>query len=111
MSTRADRKLLAVRFPLAFAPTGGKRLKTPLKIGIETDLIDWGVTDLAGFPLSAHRIQAAVRSYKAGPRYQKALAKGGARIDLDGKPCGYVSTRHQEQAQRLIAAMDREEAA
>lgn len=109
MSTRSDRRLLAERYPLAFTPTGGKRQKRPLQIGIETDLIDRGVYDYAGEPLSAYRIQGAVKSYKAGPKYTRAISRGGVRIDLDGRPCGYVSTRHQEQARRLIAAMGREE--
>lgn len=105
MSSRTDRKLLAIRYPLTFSPTGGKHQKRPLKIGIIEDLIQRGVFDADGWALTPDRIHAAVNSYKAGPRYTKAIAKGGPRYDLDGQPCGYVSERHRAEAQRKVDAM------
>lgn len=103
MSARTDRRLLAQQYPLAFSrPTKGVR-KQALKLGIIEDLIQRGVMDEDGWPMSSDRITAAANDFKHGPRYAHALARGGFRYDLDGQPCGYVSRRVMEQqAERIV---------
>jgi ProP effector len=102
---RADRHLLAEQYPLAFSASGGGRMKKPLSGDIAEDLIQRGIVDENGDYLPPCRIRAAVNRYMVGPKYTYALAQGGARIDLDGQPCGEVSERKRERALQKLKAM------
>lgn len=105
MGSRANRHLLAAQYPLAFVPAGGGWRKKVLKHGIVADLVQRGVLGDDGYPLAREQIEAAVMDYKAGAKFCWALARGGFRYDLDGKPCGHVSRRLMEQAAARIERM------
>lgn len=104
MPNLSDRRLLSDQYPLCFSPSGRGYRKKPLKNGIEQDLLERGLFDLAGNRLGLERITAAVRKYRFGAKYLFALAAGGARCDLDGKPYGRVHPASQEAARNRIAA-------
>lgn len=105
MNPRTLRRLLAEQYPLAFVPSNGGHRKIPLKHGIVSDLFQRGVTGEDGYPLTRDEIESAVMDYRAGAKYCWALARGGLRFDLDGKPYGYVSRRLMEQASERIKRM------
>jgi sRNA-binding protein len=96
---------LAARFPSAFVadPVQSHR---PLKIGIGNDLV------AAGFP--AREANAALKTYTGRPAYQRVVATGGYRVDLDGNAAGEVTDgqrRYAEARTRRLEARQSAEAA
>ncbi len=83
------------RFPGIFAQEAWHEYK-PLKIGIHLDIIAAGV-------VSGTEARLALRAYVNRRQYQAALAAGGTRYDLDGRPSGEVRTDAQEFARKSIA--------
>lgn len=81
----------------------------PLKVGALNDLMqDISARNLT---IGAGVLKAAIASYTRRIRYQKALAAGGARYDLNGEPCGEITPeQQQEAADALKKAKDKPEA-
>lgn len=81
----------------------------PLKVGVLDDLMqDISARNLA---IGAGVLRGVLASYTRRIRYQKALAAGGARYDLNGQPCGEVTPeQQQEAADALKKAKDKPEA-
>lgn len=81
----------------------------PLRVGVLDDLMqDISARNLT---IGAGVLKAAIASYTRRIRYQKALAAGGARYDLNGQPCGEVTPeQQQEAADALKKAKDKPEA-
>ncbi|EOV0288022.1 ProQ/FINO family protein [Salmonella enterica] len=68
----------------------------PLRVGVLDDLMqDISARNLT---IGAGVLKAAIASYTRRIRYQKALAAGGARYDLNGQPCGEVTPEQQQEA-------------
>lgn len=68
----------------------------PLKVGALDDLMqDINARNLT---IGAGVLKAAIASYTRRIRYQKALAAGGARYDLNGQPCGEITPEQQQEA-------------
>src|SRR5712672_3211197 len=89
-------ELLAELFPQTFIAEKWQQHK-PLKIGIDSDLVERGV-------LTAAECARVLGRYCCGRRaYQVALAGGGPRFDLDGQPSGEVTIAEQEAAKAAIA--------
>ncbi|ENW6016062.1 ProQ/FINO family protein [Salmonella enterica] len=80
----------------------------PLKVGALNDLMqDISARNLT---IGAGVLKAAIASYTRRIRYQKALAAGGARYDLNGQPCGEITPeQQQEAADALKKAKDKPE--
>lgn len=81
----------------------------PLKVGVLNDLMQ----DISSrnLTIGAGVLKAAIASYTRRIRYQKALAAGGARYDLNGQPCGEITPeQQQEAADALKKAKDKPEA-
>ena len=53
--------------------------------------------------LGAPEVNAALKLYVDRLMYQKCLAAGGARIDLEGNVAGEVSSEQRFRAERMIA--------
>jgi ProP effector len=86
---------LAALFPNAFSAEPW-RVHRPLKVGIGNDLVARGV-------LGAREVNAALSRYVDRLMYQKCLAAGGARVDLDGNVAGEVSREQRCRAEKLVA--------
>ncbi|EAS2902093.1 proQ/FINO family protein [Salmonella enterica] len=85
------RRVLAF-WPELFDPDNPK----PLKVGVLDDLMqDISARNLT---IGTGVLKAAIASYTRRIRYQKALAAGGARYDLNGQPCGEVTPEQQQEA-------------
>jgi ProP effector len=97
MTTKSDTNIaaLAALFPAVFSAEPWQAHR-PLKVGIGDDLVARGV-------LGAREVNAALKGYVNRLMYQKCLAAGGARIDLDGNVAGEVSSEHRCHAEKLIA--------
>jgi sRNA-binding protein len=97
MSTKPDTNIaaLAALFPLAFSPEPCHAHR-PLKVGIGNDLVARGV-------LGEQEVKAALKRYVNRLMYQKCLAAGGARVDLEGNVAGEVSTDQRCRAEGLVA--------
>ncbi|EEG2673046.1 prop effector [Salmonella enterica] len=68
----------------------------PLKVGVLDDLMqDISARNLT---IGAGVLKAAIASYTRRIRYQKTLAAGGARYDLNGEPCGEITPEQQQEA-------------
>jgi sRNA-binding protein len=93
--SEANIALLATLFPAVFSSEPWQPHR-PLKVGIGDDLVARGL-------LSAPEVNAALKGYVNRLMYQKCLAAGGTRIDLDGNGAGEVSSEHRCHAERLIA--------
>ena len=93
---RANRGIavLAEHFPIVFSVEGWQPHK-PLKIGIREDIAAAGI-------MPAEDIGPALRLYVRRLMYQRALAAGGSRYDLDGGPCGEITA--EQAADAAIAA-------
>lgn len=80
----------------------------PLRVGVLDDLMqDISARNLT---IGAGVLKAALASYTRRIRYQKALAAGGARYDLNGQPCGEITPeQQQEAADALKKAKDKQE--
>ena len=68
----------------------------PLRIGID------GVIHAAWPEISRKRLRKALKLHVLHPRYQLALAKGGARYDLTGLENGTVPESHRRRAKSLL---------
>jgi len=97
MTTKSDTNIaaLAALFPAVFSAEPW-RAHRPLKVGIGNDLVARGV-------LGAREINAALKRYVDRLMYQKCLAAGGARVDLEGNVAGEVSREQRCRAERLVA--------
>lgn len=102
---RADRRLLATIFPLAFAQPGHGGEKIPLQIGIHQDLFAAGIVDNEGTPLSRRRVREAVADYCQGPKYLRALANSSYRIDLNGFPVDAVREEDANAAKKRLTSI------
>src|SRR5258708_18649995 len=101
MTTKSDTNILALAalFPAAFSAQPW-RAHRPLKVGIGNDLVARGV-------LGAREVNAALNRYVDRLMYQKCLAAGGLRVDLDGNVAGEVSSEQRCRAERLVARFRR----
>jgi sRNA-binding protein len=86
---------LATLFPAVFSAEPWQAHR-PLKVGIGDDLVARGV-------LGVPEANAALKGYVDRLMYQKCLAAGGARIDLEGNVAGEVSSEQRYRAERLLA--------
>jgi ProP effector len=71
----------------------------PLKLGIDRELVTLGV-------LTEAEARPVFRCYVGRLMYQRALASGGPRFDLDGEPCGEVTADEAAHAKAAIAAIE-----
>jgi sRNA-binding protein len=97
MTTNSDANIavLAALFPAAFAAEPWQAHR-PLKVGVGDELAARGV-------LGAREVNAALKQYVDRLMYQKCLAAGGARFDLEGNVAGEVSSGQRYRARRLVA--------
>src|SRR5258708_32779770 len=97
MTTKSDTNIaaLATLFPAVFSAEPWQPHRT-LQVGIGDDLVARGL-------LGAPEVNAALKRYVDRLMYQKCLAAGGARIDLEGNVAGEVSIEQRCRAERLIA--------
>jgi sRNA-binding protein len=97
MTTKSDANIaaLAAMFPAAFVAEPWQAHR-PLKVGIGDELAARGV-------LGAQEVDAALKQYVDRLMYQKCLAAGGARFDLEGNVAGEVSSGQRCRAGRLVA--------
>ena len=97
MTTKSDTNIaaLAALFLAVFSADPCRVLR-PLKVGIGDDLVARGV-------LGAREVNAALKRYVDRLMYQKYLAAGGARVDLEGNVAGEVSREQRCRAERLVA--------
>jgi sRNA-binding protein len=97
MTTKSDVNIaaLAASFPAAFSAEPWQAHR-PLKIGIGNELVARGV-------LGEREVNAALEQYVDRLMYQKCLAAGGARFDLEGNVAGEVSREQRCRAARLVA--------
>jgi len=100
MATRSENNIaaLAAMFPAAFFAETWQEHR-PLKVGIGNDLVARGV-------LGKREVNAALKRYVDRLMYQKCLAAGGARVDLEGNVAGEVSNEHRSRAERLVARIE-----
>jgi sRNA-binding protein len=100
MSSKSETNIaaLAALFPAVFSAEPWQAHR-PLKVGIGDDLVARGL-------LGAPEVNAALKGYVNRLMYQKCLAAGGSRIDLDGNVAGEVSSEHRCHAERLIARIN-----
>jgi sRNA-binding protein len=105
MTTKSDDNIaaLAALFPAAFSAEPWQAHR-PLKVGIGDDLV---ARDVFG----AQEVSAALKRYVDRLMYQKCLAAGGARVDLDGNVAGEVSTEQRCRAGRMVARIKARELA
>jgi sRNA-binding protein len=89
---------LAELFPQAFVAERWLPHR-PLKIGIHLDLIARGI-------LKAEETRPVLGRYVGRLQYQRALAAGGARYDLNGNEVGEVSPENIEQARQAVARLE-----
>jgi sRNA-binding protein len=99
---RANRgiALLAEHFPAVFVLEGWQP-HMPLKIGINEDIAAAGI-------MPAEDIGPTLRLYVRRLMYQRALAAGSSRYDLNGKPCGEVTAEHAAGAVTSAAHIEAE---
>ena len=99
LHNRKKLELLLTHWPAAFSLDAPR----PLAIGtaelIAADMCVRGIT-------GAGKIRAAVAMYTRRATYLKALAAGGSRYNLAGKPEGEVTPEQQTQAQENLSAMN-----
>jgi len=100
MSSKSETDIAALArlFPAVFAAEPWQAHR-PLKVGIGDDLVARGV-------LGAREANAALKRYVDRLMYQKCLAAGGARIDLEGDVAGEVSSEQRCRAERLLARIE-----
>jgi sRNA-binding protein len=90
--------LLAEHFPAVFACEGWQPHK-PLKIGIKDDIAAAGI-------MPAEDISPTLYLYVRRLMYQRALAAGGSRYDLNGEPCGEVTAEQAAGATTRAALIE-----
>jgi ProP effector len=93
---------LAALFPTSFTRDRCDPHR-PLKIGIHRDILAHGI-------LTEDEANAALAMYTRRPMYQRALAAGGVRVDLDGNPAGEVTAEQVQAAERSVAGMEKNRA-
>jgi ProP effector len=86
--------LLVERLPIF------RRPYRPLKIGIHRDIMALELMD-------ERSLEAGLRAFTASLQYQYALRAGGARCDLNGEPCGELTTKQQQGAQEQLKVIHR----
>src|SRR5215470_4376089 len=98
--TKSDAHIaaLAALFPAAFSAEPWQAHR-PLKVGIGNDLVVRGV-------FGAREVNAALKRYVNRLMYQKCLAAGGARVDLDGNVAGEVSSEQRCRAEKMVARIE-----
>jgi ProP effector len=106
MDTAIKREVLFAlekAFPQCFSVRESRR--RPLKVGIFHDI----VAEI-GDAISHKELSGALRFYTAAWSYQRKLKVGRTRIDLNGKPAGYVSSDEAFHAHVLLECQrEREE--
>jgi sRNA-binding protein len=95
-------KTLAELFPLCFVADQWLP-HIPLRVGIGQDLIALGL-------LKPIEVGIALRTYTRRRMYLAAIAGGGLRWALDGKPAGEIKPSEAEWARVQVAEMDRRQA-
>ncbi|WP_294900544.1 ProQ/FinO family protein [Tatumella sp. UBA2305] len=75
----------------------------PFKVGILADMVS-SLTE-RGETFGIGQIKSALARYTTNYRYQKALAAGGHRYDMNGVPCGEVTPEQQAVAQDKVEAI------
>jgi ProP effector len=94
-------ELLADLYPSCF----NRVYRRPLKVGVCEQV-------MAQHPeLSRNRIKRLLKKYTQSPPYWESLKAGAARIDLNGKPAGTVTTEDEQHALIQLARMARRKAA
>ena len=81
-------------FPTCFNRDAPK----PLKIGIYPELRARAKQQPALATVPPEALRQALQAYTQSPAYQRALAQGGPRYDLNGHPAGEVTPAHQAYA-------------
>ncbi len=99
--TSAALMLLQTRFPALF-PAKPSDVR-PLALGIHQALADRLASDADADPKG---IGWALRKWCKLESYKRALARGGDRIDLDGRPVEPVSEEHRRAALALVEDLD-----
>ncbi len=87
---------LAELFPVFVADW--RKPHRPLKLGVHQDLLNRGV-------LTPKECHVVLPVYTGRRQYQKALAAGGPRFDLDGNPAGEVTAEQVHIAKAKLAAI------
>jgi sRNA-binding protein len=100
MATKSENNIaaLAAMSPAAFSAETWQEHR-PLKVGIGNDLAARGM-------LGKREVNAVLKRYVDPLMYQKCLAAGGARVDLEGNVAGEVSNEHRSRAERLVARIE-----
>lgn len=75
----------------------------PFKVGILEDMTKHIADNQITFGIG--QLKSALARYTSNYRYQKALAAGGYRYDLDGNPCGEVTPEQQAAAKEKTKAI------
>ncbi|WP_241609352.1 ProQ/FINO family protein [Rosenbergiella australiborealis] len=75
----------------------------PFKVGILEDMAKYIADNQITFGIG--QVKSALARYTSHYRYQKALAAGGDRYDLDGNPCGEVTPEQQAAAKEKTKAI------
>lgn len=75
----------------------------PFKIGILEDMAKYIADNELTFGIG--QVKSALARYTSNYRYQKALAAGGDRYDLDGNPFGEVTPEQQAAAKEKTKAI------
>lgn len=79
---------LQANFPKAFL----KQRPLPLKVGIDQDLVEFGVKNKIP-ELSHRRIKKTLKFYTRGADYIKSCTEGAIRVDLDGNQAGVITAK------------------
>lgn len=90
---REQREEFAAAYPMAILPSGTS-WKKPLAHGTLEELIGRGWSPAV--------VDNFLKGYTYGPKYQAALAAGGRRYDLDGKPRGKITPNEIAYAHRCL---------
>ena len=93
-----DINLILDRLCQAFSACFSRPAPKPLKIGLGDELLALAGVHPALTALSRTQIRRALRVYTGSPAYRKALARGGPRYGLDGRPAGEVTPDQQADA-------------
>lgn len=75
----------------------------PFKVGILENMKKYIADNELSFGIG--QLKSALARYTSNYRYQKALAAGGDRYDLDGNPCGEVTPEQQAAAKDKTKAI------
>lgn len=75
----------------------------PFKVGILEDMKKYIADNQITFGIG--QLKSALARYTSNYRYQKALAAGGDRYDLDGNPYGEVTPEQQAAAKEKTKAI------